>query len=1401
MKSLRLVCLLLLTAAALTASVQVAVAQTAETGALSGTVADPSGAVVAGATVTITNIGTGASRSITTESNGAYKFSLLPPGNYSVKITAQGFQTTEVPSVTVNVTETAVLNQSLQIGAQSTQVTVEATAEAIQTENVTNGGVVSGQEITSLPLVSRNYTQVISLSPGVVANAATASSIGNGTVDVSANGSTANENNYSMNGSSVVNYVSGMAAQEGSFPGIAIPNPDSIQEFKVQTSQYDASSGRNPGANVDVVTKTGTNDFHGAAWEFNRNNFFNGNDFFYKRSEEAQGLPNKPQTLKQNTFGFTFGGPIKKNKAHFFGSYQGFRQLNGIGTSGFASGYVSNTILMPWNDYADLGGACTDVRCTNNPAQYKRYLGSVFGGQSGFLGFLGGTNTPVLACAGGDPTCNSTNITNTAVAMLEAPGIVKGGYNQGFYFPAMTQAQVANYLKCPNNIANPFATVGDGCSTAISDPTRANEDQYIMDGDYAISNVHTLYARYMYQRDPQVQPFNCFILAGNCNPGAPINAFYGNHVAQVELRSILTPTLVNDAHFDFHRDIEDNTDPNSGLKSCNLPNGATIIPLAYNGLDCGATPPPLVQTFSEMAEPPMLDILGIGGGAWSQGGNFSMISSNFVNTYQWSDQLSWNHGIHSFRFGFEGNRVLYNNTIPAAERGELLMYSTADFLTSSSGLAIDGTLPTVPGSTSPYCVTGCGGGIAAGFGLKGTLTHYNRVNQFDWYVQDDIKISPKLTVNVGLRWEYAGFPVDKSGQFSNVWQTQLTKLNTGSALAELGPPAPDQPPVGTLVGFVVPSNFDVKQFGLTAPSGANGVLINNNKTLVPGTPWNDFAPRIGIAWQPFGHNFVVRAGYGWFYDTIYGNLLIDNQLNLPPYSGAGSGPSPLSQENTLHTPWLAGVGPLVWTPRYMFPGAVDPSTGAACPAEICSSGLGYTSDSPTMANRLPLVQEYSLDLQYDLGHSWVADVQYVGTHGIHLYDWSRNINVARLVANAPGEPTTSSGPQNLEMIAASLPYNDPANLDPITSNTIGTFTSNLNERVNYLGFAPGGVASTDTLGDSLYNSFQAQLRHTFSKGLLLQVAYTWSKNMTNINTSAAGSGIQPPGEVIFGAANSNDPLDLGQQYGLAAFNRSQRLVISYVYNLPYKNTEGLSGKLLGGWSWSGVTTIQNGLPFWIVDGGGASIYGAGSARAALADPTRCNAKRASCQSGIPIATGGSSAQRATPGNYWVNPSAFLSLSPTTYAAPNAFHYVPLPASSPYCIGGTPNPAPFGAPNPNDPCGQNPVPARPPNTLYPGDPGAPADPGAPLINAGTGYGNSAIGSILGPGQINFDMSLIKNTKITEGMSLELHIDAFNVFNHAQFNPPGNDVNASSTFGIITSTSVTPRVMQFGLKFLF
>jgi hypothetical protein len=1348
--------------AVLFASTLPVLAQTSATGALTGTVTDPSGGVIIGASVELISNATGQSRTATTDSSGEYKFGLLQPGNYSVKVSASGFKTATIDNVTVNVSETPVVNQKLEVGAQAEQVTVESTAETIQTQNATNGQVVGSQEVVDLPLVSRNYTQIINLSPGVVSNVTTASSVGNGTVDVAANGARQNQNNYSMDGGSIVNYVSGTAGQTGSYPGIAIPNPDAIQEFKVQTSQYDASSGRNPGANVTVVTKSGTNQFHGAAWEFNRNNFFNANDFFYKRTEANLDERNTPQTLKQNTFGGTIGGPIKKDKIFFFGSYQGIRQINGIGTSGFASGYESNVQLLPWSDPSDPSDPRHLTGPATGPGSYRAYLGSVFGGTP----FA--TCDPFYIVPATLPLCNTglgttetvtptgSNITNTAIALLQAPGLIKGGYNQGFYFPTAPA------------VCKGVPTTGTGCNIGISIPIVANENQYMINTDYVLSSKNTLSEKFFTSSDPQNQPFNCFITAGNCNPGAPVNANYTNYVSQLKLTSVLTSNLVNEARVAYHRDVENNTDPNT-LEACSFSPVGNIIPLVNGGAACGSVTPALAKEYPELNIVPILDILGIGSpaGPWSQGGNFSMISTNFINTYQWGDQLSWNHGKHSLRFGFEGERILYNNTIPAAGRGELLMGNTADFLTSSAGPP--GTNPADPTyddgtpATGPSLCPTCSGGILLGFGIKGALTHYNRINAFDSYVQDDFKVSRKLTVNLGLRWEYDGFPDDKSGQFSNEWNSQLQKANSYSVFQPLQGE-------GTLLGFVVPSNFDVKDFGLSAPGGATGVLVNGNKTLVPGSPWHNFAPRIGVAWQPLNDKFVVRAGYGWFYDRIYGNLLIDNQLNLPPYSGAGSGPFPQSNSNTLHDPFLAGAGPLVWTPRYEY----TPTTGcteAVVGSGSCvvSSGLGYTADSQQLANRLPLTQEYSLDLQYEFAHGWVADLGFVGSHGIHLYNYSQDINLAQLVAGAPNGP---SDIQNASMVAASIPWNS-GNPDPILYNTV----ANANTRVPFLGYSSnGGLATTNTNGDSLYDSLQAELRHQFSHGLLLQVAYTWSKGFTNVSTAEAGSGINPPGEVLYGASNSNNPLDLGQQYGLSSFNRPQRLVISYVYDLPFKHRDGLSDRLVSGWSISGVTTIQDGLPFSVVDSAGGSIYygatNASNVRAQLADPVNCN-KFGVCHSGIQPASSGSTTSRAI--NGWINAAAFGTTSG------GVFSPTPLP-----CVGGIPNPTGVAT----DPCGE-----------AVGGLG-PTDPGAPFVGAGTGFGDSPVGIISGPGQFNFDMALIKNTKLWEGGTLQFRAEAFNIWNHPQFDPPfGVDSNTPSTFGVITSTSTTPRVLQFGLKLLF
>ncbi|HEX4650818.1 MAG TPA: carboxypeptidase-like regulatory domain-containing protein, partial [Granulicella sp.] len=296
---------------------QRALSQSSTTGAIRGTVTDPSGAVLPNATVTVLSDATGTTRTATTDGSGSYNVGLLPSGTYKVSFHADGFKSQLPESVTVIITETNKVDAALVPGSQDQTVEVSAAPQLLQSESATLGTVVDGKTIQDVPLTERNYTQVLTMSPGVAGDVNNAASLGQGTQNVYVNGGSSISNNFHMDGADINNFGSGSAANFVQQAGIAIPNPDAIEEFKIQTTLYDAGYGRDAGANVDVVTKSGTNQFHGALFEFFRNDIFNANDSFLKFAGQPR------PAMKQNQFGGTFGGPILKDKFFFFVTYQG----------------------------------------------------------------------------------------------------------------------------------------------------------------------------------------------------------------------------------------------------------------------------------------------------------------------------------------------------------------------------------------------------------------------------------------------------------------------------------------------------------------------------------------------------------------------------------------------------------------------------------------------------------------------------------------------------------------------------------------------------------------------------------------------------------------------------------------------------------------------------------------------------------------------------------------------------------------------------------------------------------------------------------------------------------------------------------------------------------------------
>jgi hypothetical protein len=469
-------------------------AQTAGTGALAGTVLDASGAGIPNAKIAVKNETTGESREVVSQASGSYSVPLLRPGAYRVELTKPGFRTTVIVGVQINVTETARMDPSLEVGAIQEQVTVSTEALLLQTESSALGRVTDRAAVNDLPLVTRNYTQIVTLSPGIAANVTNASDLGRGAGGLSqgnfrSHGAGGADNNFQMNGLQIDDLQSSGTTSGG----IAIPNPDAIQEFKVQTGLYDATYGRNAGANVNVVTRSGGNGFHGGIFEYFRNNDLNANDFFRNRAEQPKGI------LKQNQFGMALGGPLVKDKLLFFVSYQGTRQTNGIGSGGASSFFTP---------------AFTDDRS-------RAALGKLFAGQPA------GVGTATVAPDG-------SNISPQALALLTLK-LPNGSY-------AIPTPQLVDPTQ-------PFALRG---FSAFSVPATFREDQFLTNLDYVQNAKSRIAGRFFFSNGTQNLSLPTSQLSTTA-PGFPQLMDSRMRNLSVSHTYTVSASLLNQADIGFHR--------------------------------------------------------------------------------------------------------------------------------------------------------------------------------------------------------------------------------------------------------------------------------------------------------------------------------------------------------------------------------------------------------------------------------------------------------------------------------------------------------------------------------------------------------------------------------------------------------------------------------------------------------------------------------------------------------------------------------------------------------------------------------------------------------------------------------------------------------------------------------
>jgi hypothetical protein len=480
--------------------------QTASTGALAGVTADSSGATLPGVIIHLTTTSVGETRSATSDEEGRFAFEFLPPGTYQLQATKTDFAPLELPELHVSVTETLRVELRLQIAAHFERALVSSEPVTVQTSTSTLGRVVNEIAVNDLPLVTRNFAQIATLSPGVFAGVYNAGELGLGGIALSqiaksndgifVHGARSYDNNFELDGISVSD-VQGSAAGSG---GIPIPNPDSIQEFKVQTALYDAGYGRYAGANVSLITKTGGNEFHGAVFEFFRNEALNANDFFLNATGQSR------PALKENQFGFALGGPIKKEKLLFFGSYQGTRQVNGIAAGQSRIACTASLSEPPLtNDRSPTG------------------LGKLFAGMSGALG--GQAINP-----------DGSNINPAALALLnlKLP-------NGSFLIPT---PQTVDPQK-------PFAQQG---FSVFTEPCNFSEDQFSADLDYLVGAKSKMSARVFLANDDETVTFpgNGLNPSGNI-PGFPSPTDSGFRVVSLAHTHTFSDGWLNEVRFGYVR--------------------------------------------------------------------------------------------------------------------------------------------------------------------------------------------------------------------------------------------------------------------------------------------------------------------------------------------------------------------------------------------------------------------------------------------------------------------------------------------------------------------------------------------------------------------------------------------------------------------------------------------------------------------------------------------------------------------------------------------------------------------------------------------------------------------------------------------------------------------------------
>lgn len=1054
-------------------SAGLAFGQAGATGTILGTVTDSSGAVVPNASVDVTNTATGVNTHTQTTSSGDFTVPFLIVGIYQVAVQAKGFEKGVVANIALNVAQQARADVSLKTGSVTETVEVQAGGVQVDTDSSAVAQTVTQRQVDQLPLNGRNFLNLLFISAGAVQTNGEMGQMRQGEGNaISINGGRPESNNYTLDG--LANTDPALTT-----PAVIL-SQDAIQEFKVLSEDYSAEYGYSANQ-VNIVSKSGTNQIHGSGFEFARNDAFDA-----LTPTPFQTLPTKPE-LRQNQFGFVVGGPVYipklydgRNKTFFLANYEGWRITNGY----VVNGTVPTAAELAGN-FSGLGLPAFDLTA-GSPCQVALTPST--------------TNPNSQPCMPGDPQTGlgfpGGMIPSSRFSRVAQVAIAAG------LFPAPTPACVANANACGGGIHN--------FQAQVNLPNTTNQQTYRLDQELGrAGKVFFRFTRSNYANEsPQ---------GGYVSPTTSLNTFTETSTSWTISHTIeLGAKNINSFRAGYLHAIS--------IQGAPPASSSDIATLGLTGV--------FTNLPSYAAGFPTINFEGALLG--SVGSITNTPTTSDIPEWEFADSFTMIRGKHTLGVGFDYRHFVEARNLATNYLGGYT-YDNNNVLNNSTGGSC----------TTPSGICGTGNEVAdfllgyyntaATFqpgpfstpGVPGNLHHYV-FNYFAPYAQDDWKVSSRLTLNLGLRWDWRNVPYEEKNDLFWIDDQNMPGGSrfTGGGLCYANPAL-------TTDGVAPPGNGFYNYCGRNNPA---------NSSKPP------FAPRIGFAYRPFGGGkTVVRGGYGIFWDSAEARE-IDNSGDYYPY---------IERTNLSPNTESAATAPKLTDDLFVVKSAVVPiSTPGLFGSQFVAVII---SDHP----RNPYVQQYTLSVQHELARNTTLEVNYVGNQAHHLLD-RVNLNNPSLLVGA--QLTTCQA--------------DFAGL-PGTNAAYQANDCPANTRYPLPNFGPPAVIDSSWSGYSNYNSGNIKLEHRASDLALLTV-YTYAKSMDD-KSAAAGIGASNA------FAGHEDDLNPRLDYAPSDFDVKHRFVNSVVYNLPVgrgkhflTNMNRAEDLAIGGWQVSAITTFQTGFPFSVL---------------------------------------------------------------------------------------------------------------------------------------------------------------------------------------------------------------------------